>query len=76
MNRKDAAVVVDADDRVHVAAGEQPFPQRRAAMIGGQAGRKNKSDATSRAGEVNRPLDEQLVTVGVAGLRRVFPRRG
>ena len=66
MDGKDAAVIVDADDRVEVAAGDEPLAQPRAAMIGGQAGRQHKADPPTLARERDRALQKQLISVRVA----------
>ncbi len=65
MNRKHAAVVVEAHDRIHVAARQQPSPQRSAAAIRAKTRREDEADAPAVAREIDGALDEQLIAVGV-----------
>ena len=72
MNRKDAAMVFEADERVDIAARQQESAQRRAAVVGREAGRQHETDAAARPSQRDRALAEQLVAVGMSvGLRRV-----
>src|SRR5262245_26745115 len=67
VNWKDTAMVVHADDRVDVAAGEQKAPQRGAAVIGREPRGEHETDSPAISRQRDRPLDEQLIAVRVAG---------
>ena len=72
MDRKDAAVIVEPDNRVHVAPRQQHAPSGGAAMIDREAGGQHQTEASAGAGQRDRALDEELITVRVAvGLRGV-----
>jgi hypothetical protein len=61
--------------RVDIAPGEQHPPQRGASVIGREARRKHQAEAAARARQRDRPLDEQLIAVGVAVRLRVVDAR-
>ena len=71
MDGKDATVVVDADQRIEVATGQEQPTQRRAAVIRGEAGRQHEADASAVAGERDRALQEQLIPVRMTARLRV-----
>ena len=72
VNGKDGPPVVESDEPVDRALREEQSPKRRAAVIGGEAGRQHQADASARARERHGALDEQLIPVRMAvGLRRV-----
>ena len=54
VNRKDAAMVVEADERVDIAARQQESAQRRAAMVGREPGGQHETDAAARTRERDR----------------------
>src|SRR5262249_23924063 len=62
---KDATVLVDAEQRFEVAAGQEQLTQWRAAVIRGEARRQHEADASAVASERDRALEEQLIPVCV-----------
>src|SRR5439155_14784977 len=75
MNRENGALVVEADDRVHIAAAEQPCAKASASIIGGETRREHKADSSAWPRKRHRPLEKQLVSVRVAArLGAVDPR--
>src|SRR5439155_11409439 len=75
MNRENGMLVVEADDRVHIAAAEQPSAKASASIIGGETRREDEPDSSAWPRQRHRPLEEQLVSVRVtARLGAVDPR--
>ena len=65
-------MVVHADDRVDTASRQEHPAKRRAAVIGGEPRRQDETESAAVARQRDRPLDEQLIPVGVTvRLRRV-----
>ena len=74
VDRKHAAMVVEADDRVDVASIQKHSAEWRAAMVDRKTRRQHQADAAAGARERDRAFDEELVPVRVpVGLRRVEP---
>src|SRR5690349_9179637 len=67
MNRKDSLAIVETKPGVDRRTIEQVPAQRRTAAIGGDARRQQQADATAAPDEAQRPFDEQLISIGMAG---------
>ena len=74
VNRKDAVAVVEPDERIDAASREQQPAKRSAPVVAGQPCRQHEADPSARPRQRDRPLDEELIPIGVAvRLRGVDP---
>jgi hypothetical protein len=66
MDRENAAMVLETDNRFDVATVQQKPPQRGAAAVRGKPAGQHETGAPAVATECDRPFAEELITVGVS----------